>query len=105
MSHDNPVPKRLREARLRAQLSQKRLGILAGVDEFSASARINQYERGRHTPDYLTLARLGEVLGVPVPYFYAEDDRLADLILAFARLDAAHRQHLLGVAQGAGHTS
>ncbi|MBI0440159.1 transcriptional regulator, partial [Dickeya dianthicola] len=28
----------------------ERLGILAGIDEAMASARMNQYERGIHTP-------------------------------------------------------
>ena len=38
--------KRLKEARLRSGLSQEKLGVLAGIDEASASARMNQYERG-----------------------------------------------------------
>jgi transcriptional regulator with XRE-family HTH domain len=74
------VAKRLREARERLGLSQKALGVAAGIDEFSASPRINQYERGKHTPDLLTLRKLAEVLTVPVPYFFAEDDRLADML-------------------------
>lgn len=44
----SPVAKRLKEARLAARLSQKSLGIAAGMDEFSASARMNQYETGKH---------------------------------------------------------
>jgi len=34
--------KRLKEARLRAGLSQYKLGVLAGLDEASSSARMNQ---------------------------------------------------------------
>lgn len=75
------VAKRLREARERAGLSQKALGIAAGIDEFSASPRMNQYERGKHVPDLLTLQNLAAVLTVPVPYFYAEDEQLAELLL------------------------
>ena len=74
------VAKRLREARERKGLSQKALGIAAGIDEFSASPRINQYERGKHTPDLLTLQNLADVLSVPVPYFFAEDDLLAEML-------------------------
>jgi len=37
----SPLPKRLKEARLAAGLSQKQLGIAAGIDEFSASPRCN----------------------------------------------------------------
>lgn len=83
MADYSVVGKRLKEARVRAQLSQKQLGIKAGMDEFSASPRINQYERGKHTPDYGTVERLAEVLGVPAPYFYARDEALAQLILSF----------------------
>ncbi len=71
---------RLKEARLRAGISQRRLGIEARIDEFSASARINQYERGKHVPDLLTLTRLAQALKVPVPYFYSEDAELAAII-------------------------
>lgn len=35
-------PKRLKQARLRSGLTQEQLGIQAGIDEFSASARVNQ---------------------------------------------------------------
>lgn len=39
---------RLKVARLRRGLTQMQLGVLAQIDEYSASARINQYERGKH---------------------------------------------------------
>lgn len=77
------LAKRLREARLKAGLSQERLGVLAGIDEMSASARMNQYERDKHAPDWLTVQRLAGVLQVPVAYFYAEDDALAEMLLAY----------------------
>ena len=92
------VAKRLKEARLRAGISQKQLGIRAGIDEFSASPRINQYERGKHTPDYLTVERLAKVLKVPAPYFYARDDDLAQIILRFGQLSASRRKALLKAA-------
>jgi transcriptional regulator with XRE-family HTH domain len=47
-----------KEARLRAGISQEKLGVLAGIDEASASARMNQYERGKHTPDFDGCANL-----------------------------------------------
>ncbi len=74
--------KRLREARLNAGMSQKALGIAAGIDEFVASARLNQYERSTHAPDYKTAQRLAKVLGVPVSYLYSDSDTEADLLLA-----------------------
>ena len=91
------VAKRLKEARLHAGISQKQLGMKAGIDEFSSSARINQYERGKHMPDLQTLARLADVLRVPVPYFYCPDTELADVIVKFAALSKAQRRRLLGL--------
>jgi len=92
---DSPVCKRLKEARKAAKLSQKQLGIAAGMDEFSASARMNHYEKGRHAPDYLTLRRIAKVLKVPVAYFYAESDELAKWIRLLDHLKAAERNALL----------
>lgn len=92
---DSPVPKRLKEARLAAKISQKKLGIAAGMDEFSASARMNHYELGRHTPDYATLKRIADVLKVPSAYFYAEDDELAELIKFAGNIDKNGRIRLL----------
>jgi transcriptional regulator with XRE-family HTH domain len=89
------VAKRLKEARLNAGISQKQLGIKAGIDEFSASARINQYERGKHTPDLLTLTRLAAVMKVPAPYFYCQDAELAEVIVKFSALGKAQKKRLL----------
>ena len=74
-----------------AKLTQEQLGVLAGIDEASASARMNQYERGRHVPDFSMMVKIGEVLGVPTPYFYAEDSELATLLLRFGKLPRRHR--------------
>jgi transcriptional regulator with XRE-family HTH domain len=95
MENKTPIPKRLREARSRAELSQKTLGIRAGIDQFSASARINHYERGRHLPDYTLVERLAAILDVPVPYFYTADDELAALILRWGRMGKKDRQAML----------
>lgn len=81
---NSPIGQRLRSARMSKGISQKQLGILSGIDEFSASPRINQYERGKHTPDFTTAKRLAETLSVPVTYLYAENDELADMILSFS---------------------
>lgn len=80
---NSPIPKRLKEARRAAKISQKKLGIAAGMDEFSASARMNHYEKGRHTPDYSMLKRIAKVLKLPVAFFYAESDELAQFIKLF----------------------
>jgi len=75
--------RRLREAREARGISQKTLGIQAGIDEFVASTRVNRYEAGVHQPDLQTLQRIAQVLELPVAYFYAEDDELAQLIKDF----------------------
>jgi transcriptional regulator with XRE-family HTH domain len=89
------VARHLKEARLRSGLSQKQLGIKAGIDEFSASARINQYERGKHMPDLQTLTRLAAVMHVPVPYLYCEDEELSGFILKFSVLSKAQKRRLV----------
>ena len=61
------------------------------MDELSASPRINQFERGKHTPDYSTIEQLAKVLKVPAPYLYARDDDLAQLILHFGHRDVQSR--------------
>lgn len=88
------VGNRLREARERLGISQKQLGIKAGLDPSVASPRINQYETGKHVPDIRTAQRLAEVLGVPAPYLYAEDDLLAAWILAFSRVTPTVRRKI-----------
>lgn len=77
---------RLKEAREAIGISQKQLGIQAGIDQFVASARINQYERGKHTPDLLTAQRLAVELKVPVSYLYEPNDDLATLLRIVGKL-------------------
>lgn len=76
-------------------LSQKDLGIAAGMDEFSASARMNQYEVGKRTPDYSTLKRIAKVLGYPPAYFYTEDDLMAEIISCVSKLNKEAKRVLL----------
>ena len=87
--------RRLKEARERRELSQKQLGIQAGLDPFVASTRINRYELGVHQPDWATVQRLADVLEVPTAYLFAEDERLARMILAFDRLPASEKDQIL----------
>lgn len=92
---NSPLSKRLKEARLLADLSQKQLGIKADMDQFSASARMNHYEQGRHTPDFSTLKRIAKVLHLPVAYFYAESDEVATLIAGFSKLSKSDKAAIL----------
>ena len=87
---------RLKQARLAAGLSQKMLGIEAGIDEFVASTRINRYELGVHRPDLLTVRKLAKALDVPVAFFFAdEDDELAELLLIYGKAKVSLRREAL----------
>lgn len=83
--------KRLKEARLRAGLSQEQLGMEAGLDPMSASARMNRYELGKRAPNFELVEAFAKVLQVPTPYFYAADDSMALLILAAHNLTVKNR--------------
>ncbi|MDR2061643.1 MAG: helix-turn-helix domain-containing protein [Acinetobacter sp.] len=95
----NVFAMRLRLARKAKGLSQEKLGILAGIDESSASARMNQYERGKHVPDFLVASKIAEVLELPTAYFYVEDDALAEILQKSYLLDAEKKNQLLNFIQ------
>jgi len=86
---------RLRAARVAAGMSQERLGIEAGIEEASASARMNRYERGTRAPAVEIVERIAIVLNVPVSYFYSQDDEEASLLIAFHRMPTKQRIELL----------
>jgi transcriptional regulator with XRE-family HTH domain len=90
---------RLAQARKRAGLSQKQLGVLAGMDPSVASPRINQYEKGKHEPQLETAKRLAEVLGIPPAFLYTEDDQLANLLLLWNQLSPSVRKKMVKEAE------
>ncbi len=92
---NNPIPVRLKQARKRAGITQKKLGVMIGMDEGSASGRMNHYEKGRHTPDIRTLKKIAEVLGVPLNYFFCEDDLSAELSCLIDSLNNEQKQDLI----------
>jgi transcriptional regulator with XRE-family HTH domain len=95
MSNPNEIwGRRLKEARINAGLSQKQLGIQAGLDQFVASTRINRYELGVHKADYLIVQNLAQVLDVPTGYFYTEEDDLAELMLIYHRCSARKKSEI-----------
>jgi transcriptional regulator with XRE-family HTH domain len=93
MGRRSIVIKRLKEARDRARLSQRELGVKAGMD-FSGS-RMNQYENDVHGPDLTTMTTVAKALKVPVPYLYCEDDELARVILRFSELGPEDKKRVL----------
>ena len=64
----------------------------------SASPRVNQYEKGKHAPDFQMAKRLAAVLNnVPAAYFYTEDDDLANVLLVLGSLPLERRKRLIEV--------
>lgn len=65
-------------------MSKKKLGMAANINNFSASATINQYENGTLIPDFLTLKKIAKYYQFQLPismlkivcwlsfYFYME---------------------------------
>ncbi len=92
---DSVFSRRLRSARKAVGISQMELGVRAGIDESSASARVNQYERGKHAPFYQIACNLARALDIPTAYLYCEDDSLAQLIFFYAGMTEMQKQTLL----------
>ena len=95
LSNITPVRRRLKEARLIAGISQKKLGIAVNMKKFSASVRINQYENGKSIPNFLTLKKIAKVLSVPVAYFYAENNMLAKFLFLYGKINKKSRKQIL----------
>ena len=91
----NPLPLRLKQARTAKGISQKQLGIQLGMEVGSASARMNQYEKGKHTPDYKTLKAMADELGVPVAYFFCESESTAELLCLLENMSEEEKIDLL----------
>ena len=94
-NNSNVFSMRLKIARKAKKLSQERLGILAGIDEASASARMNQYETGKYAPDLLMVTKIAEVLEVPVAYFYTENNLMAEIIMKLQFLTELQQKEVL----------
>ena len=79
--HPPVFGRRLKAARLKMALAQDKLGVLVGLDEMTASARISRYENGVHEPAIKTARLIANALDVPLAYLYCEDDQMAEVIL------------------------
>lgn len=86
---------RLKKIRSLSGLSQRRLGMAVGLDEFIAGTRINRYEQGIHQPDIGIVHKLAEILNVPVGYFYTRDDFMAEALLLLHRVKADQQAEVL----------
>ncbi|HIF9077014.1 TPA: helix-turn-helix domain-containing protein [Photobacterium damselae] len=94
---NSPIPERLKVARKRKGISQKTLGVRVGMDESSASPRMNQYEKGRHTPDIQTLRLIAKELDVPLNYFFCEDEISAKLACLIYKISDEEKKKLVSL--------
>lgn len=80
------ISKRLKEARLRAKMTQEKLGVMAGIEEATAYSRLSHYENGTHKPNFELVCEFAKVLDVPECYFYIVDDKFAeDVLMLYAK--------------------
>jgi transcriptional regulator with XRE-family HTH domain len=93
----NPLPHRLKQARKAKGISQKQLGIQLGMEPGTASARMNHYEKGKHTPDYATLKAMADELGVPVAYFFCESESTAELLCLLEKMTEEEKSALVDI--------
>ena len=91
----SPLPQRLKSARKLAKLTQEQLSTELGFDRSHGTARISQYETGKHAPDFAMAKKMADALGVPVAYLYCDDEKLADLLLIASRLTNEQLDDLL----------
>ncbi|WP_240769937.1 helix-turn-helix transcriptional regulator [Pantoea agglomerans] len=75
------VPKRLKEARKNAGISQEKLAEMVDVEGINIRSRISSYEVGRVDPPFSLMVKIAAVLNYPECYFYTVDDALAETIL------------------------
>lgn len=95
MVRENPIPARLKQARKKAKITQKDLGIKIGMEPSSASGRMNHYEKGRHTPDVTALQRMADELDVPLNYFFCESEVTAELACLIDKLSEDEKLALI----------
>ncbi|MBN5033402.1 helix-turn-helix transcriptional regulator [Stenotrophomonas maltophilia] len=78
--------KRTLRTRYLAQ-AQAAAGAVLGLEKESTAAPwISRYERGDRMPDNESLAKLAETLELPVAYFHAVSEPMAEAILVMAQL-------------------
>ncbi|MBU6959004.1 helix-turn-helix domain-containing protein [Pseudomonas sp. CVAP len=90
---------RLREARKARGFSQERLGIEAGIEPATASARMNQYEKGVHQPGESIVQQIAAVLDLPVAYFYCVNDDEAHLLQCFHCLETDEQRQVIDLVE------
>lgn len=87
--------RRLRERRLALGLSQEAVGVAIGIDESCSRTRISRYETGKHEPAIAISRLLAMALGVPVGYFYCDDDLEAEALLIIHAVNKDQKRRIV----------
>lgn len=95
MAEQETFGKRLKEARKRTAYTQEELGRAAGFDEAVANARMNQYEKSKHWPNYTVACQIAKALKVDPAFFYASSDDTAVLLQHWSTLNKKRRTEVL----------
>ena len=56
---------------------------------------MNQYEKSKHIPDFVTLNKIAQALLLPTAYFYIQDDSLAKLLCLYHNLGQKSKKQIL----------
>lgn len=94
---------RIRELRLKANLSQQALGNMLGV----SAVAVGKWERGQTQPDITTLTRLADIFGTTIddlcghaaPEAPAEDSSIRIMTRAFRQLTPEEQEKYIAVGR------
>lgn len=92
LDSSNVVGRRMRSRREELGWSQEKVGVLIGIDESSARARISRYEIGTHEPPVETARLIAKALGVPLAFLYCDEEDLATLLKKLSIQSASQRK-------------
>ena len=94
----SPLPQRLKSARKLAKLTQEKLSNKLGFDDRShGTARISQYETGKHAPDFAMAKKMADALDVPVAYLYCDDENIANILMEINNLNQMDYENILNI--------
>lgn len=60
---------------------------------------MNQYETGKHAPDFKVVERIAKILKLPSSFFYTSDDDLAELLKLYGSLSKKEQRQILDFAK------
>ena len=76
------------------------MGVAIGIDESCSRTRISRYETGKHEPAVAISQLLAKALGVPVGYFYCDDDLEAEALLIIHNVNKDQKRRIVETLRG-----